>query len=79
MDFVLIGHRYLILSARTYSSRTCSMDISHQHTTIILRLTIFSPYSLSLSRSLSSHLYSTAFVTFNNMPFSLLQAIPEYP
>ena len=47
-DIVSIGRSYLILSARTYSSRTCSMETPQQRTTIISRLASFSLYSLSL-------------------------------
>ena len=36
--FVSIGRSYLILSAHTYSSGTCSRDTPHQRTTTISRL-----------------------------------------
>ena len=38
-DVVSIGLSYLILSVRTYSSRTCSRDTLHQRTTTISQLT----------------------------------------
>ena len=51
-DIVSIGRSYLILSARRYSSQTCSRDTPHQRTTIISRRAVLSRYTfLFLPRS----------------------------